>query len=203
MAAPPHRLTRADLPADTVTLARWLLGKSLVHAFPEGRLLGRIVETEAYLADGQDPANHAFRGPTHRNQAMFFDRGHAYVYQAYGLSHLLNVTGEAPGIGAAVLLRAMEPLEGLPLMAHHRRTDRAFDLARGPGRLTQAMRIGPAHNGLDLCSETSPLWLGTAMRETGEIGTSVRIGIAKAALRPLRFYERGSPWVSGPGQLNR
>jgi DNA-3-methyladenine glycosylase len=202
-AAPVRRLTRADLPADTATLARWLIGKALVHDLPQGRLAGRIVETEAYLADGADPASHAFRGPTPRNRAMFQDRGTAYVYRAYGISYMLNVASEAPGIGAAVLLRALEPQDGLDLMARHRGTDRTLDLARGPGRLAQALAIGPAQDGADLVDGSGPLWLGTPPRTPGAIGTSVRIGITKAADRPLRFYERGSPWVSGPGRLNR
>jgi len=189
-----HRLHRVDLPIDTARLARFLIGKTLIHDLPEGRLSGRIVETEAYVVG--DAAGHAFRGRSQRNRSLFLERGHAYVYVAYGLHFMLNVTGEVSGVGAGVLLRALEPLEGIDLMRARRGQAPLIDLARGPGRLAQAMGIGLRHDGLDLCA-VGPLWLGDSVRPTGAPGRSERIGISRATQRLLRFYERGSPYVSG------
>ncbi|WP_081916455.1 DNA-3-methyladenine glycosylase [Caulobacter sp. UNC358MFTsu5.1] len=193
------RLSRDELPVDTAALARFLIGKIVVRETPEGVISGRIVETEAYVLC--DAASHAFRGMTPRTRPMFLERGHAYVYLNYGTSWMLNVSGEAAGIGAGVLIRALEPLEGLALMQAHRGTEKLRDLARGPGRLCRALQIGPWADGLDLCAD-GPLWLGRDEVEPGEIGLSVRIGITKDADRPLRFYVRGSPFVSGTRALN-
>ena len=192
------RLTRAELPSDATALARTLIGKIIVHDLPEGRISGRIVETEAYLPG--DAAAHSFRGETPRNRSLFRERGHAYVYISYGLHRMLNVSAEAEGIGAGVLLRAIEPLEGIALMRAYRGVERLTDLARGPGRLAQAMGITMGLDGVDLCAP-GPLWLGDDGRGLGEIGVSVRIGITKEAHRPLRFFERGSRFVSGPRRL--
>jgi DNA-3-methyladenine glycosylase len=187
------------LPADTIALARFLIGKTLVHDTPAGRSSGRIVETEAYVVG--DAAGHAFRGETRRNRSLFLRRGHAYVYFIYGVSYLLNVSSEQAGIGAGVLLRALEPLEGIDLMRARRGVDRVHDLARGPGRLTVAMGVGIRDDGADLCGKAA-LWLGTEARATDAIGLSVRIGITRDAERPLRFFERGSRFVSGPSRLH-
>lgn len=194
-----RRLDRAELPADTVTLARYLVGKTLTHELPEGRVCGRIVETEAYPIG--DAASHAFRGLTRRNRSLFLERGHAYVYVAYGSSYLLNVSSEGPNAGAGVLLRALEPLHGIALMEARRGTTRLRDLARGPGRLAEAMGVDLSCDGLDLCAD-GPLWLGTPARAAGAIAQSVRIGLTKEADRVLRYYERGSSFVSGPKRLN-
>ena len=110
---------------------------------------------------------------------------------------MLNVSAEEPGVGAGVLLRAIEPLEGINVMKRLRKTGKLRDLARGPGRLAAALRIDRRLDGVDLCAE-GPLWLGTAVRETGPIGTAVRIGITREMHRVLRFFEAGSPFVSGP-----
>ena len=202
-ASPPVRLRtlrRAELPADTVQLARFLIGKFIVHETPAGRLTARIVETEAYTIG--DPAAHAFRGRTPRNGSLFLRRGHAYVYISYGTALMLNVSSETEGIGAGVLVRAAEPLEGLDLMQRYRGTTRLADLARGPGRLAQAMAIDMTKNGVDLCVG-GPLSLAASReRPAGKrIGTSVRIGLTHAADSLLRFYERGSEFVSGPKRL--
>ena len=189
-----RRLHRVDLPIDTAKLARFLIGKTLVHDLPEGRLSGRIVETEAYVVG--DAAGHAFRGRRRRNRSLFLERGHAYVYLAYGLHTMLNVTSEVSGVGAGVLLRALEPLDGIHLMRLRRAQAPLIDLARGPGRLAQAMDIGLRHDGLDLCA-VGPLWLGDSVRPMGDIGRSVRIGVSRETQRLLRFYERGSPYISG------
>jgi DNA-3-methyladenine glycosylase len=193
-------LTRAELPIDTVSLARDLIGKVLVRALPEGAASGRIVETEAYVVG--DAAGHAYRGMTPRNRSLFLEPGHAYVYLAYGTSYMVNVSSEMPGIGAGVLIRALEPLEGIPIMRINRGIERLRDLARGPGRLAAALRVDRRLDGLDLCRE-GPLWLGHGDGEPGDIGQSVRIGISKEADRLLRFYVRDSPFVSGPGALSR
>jgi DNA-3-methyladenine glycosylase len=192
-------LRRSVLPSDTIALARSLIGTVLVRALPEGVVSGRIVETEAYVVG--DAAGHAYRGMTPRNRSLFLERGHAYVYLAYGISYMLNVSSEAPGIGAGVLIRALEPLEGIPIMQRNRGIERLRDLARGPGRLAAALRVDRSLDGLDLC-RAGPLWLGRGDHEPGEIGQSIRIGISRDASRLLRFYLRGSPFVSGPRSLN-
>jgi DNA-3-methyladenine glycosylase len=200
-------LARADLPDDTAFLARALIGKLVVRELPEGIVSGRIVETEAYVVG--DAAGHGYRGMTPRNRSLFLERGHAYVYLAYGISYMLNVSSEGPGIGTGVLIRALEPLEGIAIMRLNRGVERLRDLARGPGRLAKALRIDRSLDGIDLCRE-GPLWLarddyGHARdnHEPGEIGESARIGISKDADRLLRFYLKGNPFVSGPGSLNR
>ncbi|MDH7794908.1 DNA-3-methyladenine glycosylase [Beijerinckia sp. GAS462] len=192
-------LARADLPADTASLARYLIGKILVRRLPEGTVSGRIVETEAYIVG--DAAGHAYRGMTQRNRSLFLEHGHAYVYIAYGTSYMLNVSSEAPGIGAGVLIRALEPREGIPIMRQNRGVERLRDLARGPGRLAAALQVDRQLDGLDLCQE-GPLWLERGDPEPGEIGESIRIGISRDAHRLLRFYLRNSPFVSGPKSLN-
>jgi len=196
-----RRLLRADLPVDTVELARYLVGKVIVHDTANGRLSGRIVETEAYPVG--DAAGHAFRGMTPRNASLFLERGHAYVYLAYGVSFLLNVTGEKAGVGAGVLLRAIEPLDGIKLTDSTRRAKPRADIGRGPGRLTKAMQVDLRCDGLDLCSASSSLWLAATTHKTGQIGKSVRIGLTREAGRLLRFYERGNAYISGPRKLLR
>jgi DNA-3-methyladenine glycosylase len=192
-------LARLELPNDTVSLARYLIGKILVRESPEGVASGRIVETEAYVVG--DAAGHAYRGMTRRNRSLFLERGRAYIYLAYGSSYMLNVSSETPGIGAGVLIRALEPLEGVSIMQRNRGVERLRDLARGPGRLAAALRVDRSLDGLDLCQE-GPLWLGRGDHESGEIGQSIRIGISRDASRLLRFYLRDSPFVSGPKSLN-
>jgi DNA-3-methyladenine glycosylase len=206
-----RRLRRSELPVDTVELARFLIGKTLVHDLPHVRLSGRIVETEAYIVG--DAAAHTFRGLTPRNRSLFRERGHAYVYFIYGNHYMLNISGQREGIGEGILLRGLEPLEGIEWMQRHRSikgvrarsgkksTAPLTELSRGPGRLAAAMRITRSLDGVDLCAK-GPLWLGTVAKATGEIGVSVRIGIRLEAHRLLRFYERGNPFVSGPRRLN-
>jgi DNA-3-methyladenine glycosylase len=192
-------LDRAELPVDTAALARFLIGKLVVRTLPDGVAVGRIVETEAYGIG--DPAGHAYRGMTPRNRALFLERGHAYVYLAYGSAFMLNVSSEAAGVGAGVLFRALEPTEGVAIMAHNRGAAPLRDLARGPGRLCVALRIDRGLDGVDLC-QPGPLWLGTDGQPPGDIGQSTRIGLTKAPDRLLRFYARGSRFVSGSRTLN-
>jgi len=190
-----QRLSRASLPINTAELARYLVGKTIVRTIGRNRISGRIVETEAYPPG--DSSGHAYRGRTARNQSLFLGPGFAYVYFIYGTSYMLNVSAEEPGMGAGVLLRAIEPLDGIKLMKRLRGTDKLTDLARGPGRLAAALEIDERLDGVDLCAK-GPLWLGTAVRETVHIRKSVRIGITREVDRPLRFFEAGSPFVSGP-----
>jgi DNA-3-methyladenine glycosylase len=136
---------------------------------------------------------------------MFLGRGYAYVYFSYGNHFMRNVSAEAPGIGGGVLIRALEPLEGIEQMERHRKTTRLLDLTRGPGRLASALRIDRTLDGTDLCAP-GPLWLGalTGSRRLVPsllLGKNRRIGITRASRRLLRFYERASPFVSGPRSL--
>jgi DNA-3-methyladenine glycosylase len=184
---------------DTIELARYLIGKTLVHDLPAGRLSGRIVETEAYPPG--DAAGHAFRGKTKGNQTLFLGRGYCYVYFTYGSSFMVNVTSEKRGVGAGVLLRALEPLDGVERMQRFRKLTRTRDLARGPGRLAQAMQIDKRYDGIDLCAGEA-LWLGTATRRIGPISSSTRIGLTREVDRKRRFFEAGNPYVSGPRSLS-
>ena len=194
-----RRLRRAELPVDTVELARYLIGKVVVHDTDSGRLSGRIVETEAYPVG--DAAGHAFRGKTQRNRSLFLQRGHAYVYLCYGTSFLLNVTSEMAEVGAGVLLRAIEPMHGVDdMMAGLSGTTRLADLGRGPGRMTRALQVDLSQDGLDLCDGGS-LWLATTARRADRIGNSVRIGITRNADRRLRFYETGNSNVNGAKKM--
>jgi DNA-3-methyladenine glycosylase len=188
-------LSRDDLPTDTVRLARYLIGKTVVREIGRKKISGRIVETEAYPPG--DSSGRGYRGRTASNNSMFLGTGYSHVYFIYGTSYMLNVSSEEPGVGAGVLLRALEPLEGIAVMERLRGTDKLRDLARGPGRLAAALKVDLRLDGFDLCEE-GPLWLGTAVRETGQIRTTVRIGLTREVSRPLRFFEAGSPFVSGP-----
>jgi len=176
-----RRITRKELPCDTLELARFLIGKVVVHDLPEGRLSGRIVEAEGYPPG--DPAGHHFRGPTRRNRSLFLRHGHVYVYFNYGMHFMLNISSERAGIGGGVLIRAIEPLEGIEIMQRHRKSTELLELTRGPGRLAAALRIDRSLDGLDLFSR-GPLWLGVAVSpgilqrraaEDDRVGTTVRL----------------------------
>jgi DNA-3-methyladenine glycosylase len=204
-----RRLRRSELPVGTVALSRFLIGKFVVRDLPAGRLSGRIVEAEAYPPG--DPAGHHFRGPTPRIKSMYLAPGHAYVFFNYGAHFMLNVSAEPAGEAGGILLRALEPLDGIALMQRRRKTTNILDLTRGPGRLAAALQIDRRLDGVDLCAP-GPLWLGEVSRAKGqydfsshsrELGVTVRIGISRAADHPLRFYEVGNPFVSGPKHLLR
>lgn len=195
----PRRLMRTDLPHETIALARALIGVSLVHETADGVLSLRIVETEAYPVG--DRAGHAFIGQTRRNAVLFRAFGYAYVYLGYGVAWLLNISSEEQGVGAGVLFRAGEPIGGVEEMVRRRGRGRLVDLASGPGKLCMAMSLDKRQDGADFFG-AGPLWLGEPVRPPGEIGISVRIGITKDAERPLRFYERGNPFVSGARKLS-
>jgi DNA-3-methyladenine glycosylase len=193
------RIARSSAPTDTVALARWLLGKVLVRRVRGKQLTGRIIETEAYLQ--HDPACHGFRGITPRNRSLFLERGHAYVYLCYGTSYMLNMSSEGHGIGTGVLLRALEPLQGIEFMRRGREHVRPSDLARGPGRLTAALGVDLRHDGLDLFRDKQ-LWIGSDAHPVAAIGQSTRIGLTKAADERLRFFVAGSRFLSGRKHLN-
>jgi DNA-3-methyladenine glycosylase len=183
--------------SDTTALARFLIGKTLVHVMDGFASAAQSSENRGFLPGDAEPA---FRARHARNRSMFGERGHAYVYTAYGVWPSMNVVGESAGIGGGVLLRALEPLEGIAEMQRRRGTEKVLDLARGPGRLATAMAVTLALDGADLCGP-GPLWLGTPVREPGAIAVATRIGITKEADRPLRFFERKNPFVSGPRRL--
>ena len=191
---PPHGClwTARDLAIPTLAAAPALLGSLLVRELAGERLVGRIVETEAYLAE-DDPACHAHRGETPRNRAMFGEPGHAYVYRIYGLHHCVNVVTEPAGRGAAVLIRALEPLQGLETMAGLRGS---LALTDGPGKLCQALGIDRALDQADLTREGALYLLRPVTAPPEPVETSARIGITLAADRPWRFFLAGNRWVS-------
>jgi len=196
----PKPLSASFYARPTIEVARDLLGTVLIHRAPEGLAAGRIVETEAYLHD--DPACHASRGPTPRNQAMFGPPGRSYIYLIYGMYHCFNVVTSPRGVGEAVLIRALEPLAGLPLMAARRKTDKPKALCSGPGKLVIALGLAKLPNGSDLRSGpvtilppgSFPMAAGAS--PLGNIKVTTRIGITQAAQLPLRFYLEGNPFIS-------
>jgi DNA-3-methyladenine glycosylase len=205
-ASPGTLLDRVLLETRPDMAARLILGKLLVRRTNDALLVGRIVEVEAYFGDG-DPAAHAAAGRTARNAVLFGPPGHAYVYFIYGMHSCLNISCEPAGQAGSVLVRALEPLQGLAQMAAWRGLGPHASprlLTSGPGRLCQAFGITRAtHNGVDLLSANSELQLRDDGYEAPDIATTPRIGITKAAERPLRFVVAGHPCVSGPARANR
>lgn len=189
------RISRRALPVATVALARYLIGKHLVFRSAGRRIAGRIVETEAYPPG--DPTGYARPGLTTRNAPLFAVRGTAYVRMVYGTCLTLNLAAETDGIGAAVLIRALEPTEGIDLMLAHRPGSRLRDLARGPGRVCAALGIGRELSGADLCTSRM-IWLESPPGPRVNIQVSTRIGLSRDQHRRLRFLEHGSPFVSVP-----
>jgi len=199
------RLSRGFFDRDAVTVARELLGKLLIRREGRSLLAGRIVEDEAYLGP-QDPAAHAFAGRTARNAVLFGPPGHAYVYFIYGTHYCLNVSCMRDGRGEGVLFRAMEPVFGLAAMSLARdlalpTPPRPADLrmiSSGPGRMSEALGITRLRdNDKDFASRVSDLWLADDGFRPERIVATPRIGITKAAERPLRFVIAGNPYVSG------
>ena len=165
--APDWRATlllRKDLPAGTLALAPFLIGKLLIHTSPGGIAGGRIVETEAYPPG--DAAGHGYRGLTRSNRSLFLDHGHVYIYRAYGSAWMLNFSSEKTGVGAGVLIRAIEPLVGLEIMRTRRPRAKPRDLARGPGRLAAALGIDLAIDGRVSAPAGRSFWRTTASRRT-------------------------------------
>lgn len=197
-------LERTFYAASTLQVARALLGQRLVRCWNGERLSGRIVEVEAYIGT-EDAACHARCGRTPRNAVMFGPPGHAYVYFIYGMYHCLNLVTEAEGFPAAVLIRALEPLEGVALMQEARGKVPWRDLLRGPGRLCQALRIDLGLNGADVCQPESGLWVeADEPVPDAQVETTPRINVRGDALalsRPWRWVIRGHPCVSGTKPL--
>ncbi len=189
------RLLRRFYARDPVVLARDLLGRILFYRTPEGLLAGRIIETEAYTGV-TDPASHAYRGQTARNGVMFGRAGFSYVYFSYGMHHCLNVTADVPGTAGAVLLRALEPLAGQPIMRARGDTGPEIRLLSGPGKIGRAFGLTLADNGRDLTRGPLGIAAGTPVADKG-VAITARIGISKAADLPYRFCVRGSRSVSG------
>jgi DNA-3-methyladenine glycosylase len=200
--SPTRPLPRAFFARDPRRVARELLGKVLVRESGKLRLAGRIVEVEAYLGKN-DPASHSAAGNTARTAVLFGPPGYAYVYFIYGNYYCLNMSCERDGKAGGVLFRALEPLEGIEEMARARKVavQGPRDLPRltsGPGRLADAFSITRARdNGVDLTSSDSGLWIGDDGFRAGKIATTPRIGITKAAERPLRYILAGNVFVSG------
>jgi len=176
----------------TLEVARDLLGCVLMSDSPAGRASGRIVETEGYIAR-IDPAAHAYRGRTVRNAPMWGSPGHAYIYFTYGMHYCTNVVTEADGVAAAVLIRALEPLEGLDLMAERRGVENPQLLCAGPARLSQALGLDARLSGAPLQGPDVFIYPG---EPPTEIVATTRIGISRGKDLPWRYYPVGSPWVS-------
>jgi DNA-3-methyladenine glycosylase len=187
-------LSREFYARGTVRVAKNLLGKHLVRVKGKTRMVGMIVEVEAYKGS-DDPASHAFRGPTPRNAPMFGEPGHAYVYFTYGNHHCLNVTTQARGTPGAVLIRAIEPLEGISLMRRLRPNVPDSALTNGPGKLTKALGIDKSLNEVDL-TEPGVLFVEDVKNEQLEIKRSTRIGIRVGKENLWRFYVSGNQYVS-------
>jgi DNA-3-methyladenine glycosylase len=204
-AIPGKLLDRTLLEAPPDMAARLVLGKLLVRRTSDALLVGRIVEVEAYFGEG-DPAAHSAAGRTARTSVLFGPPGHAYVYFIYGMHSCLNISCEPAGHAGCVLVRALEPLQGLPQMAAWRGLAPHVAprlLTAGPGRLCQAFGITrTTHNGVDLLSRDSDLQLRDDGYKTPSILTTPRIGITKAADRALRFLIASHPCVSGPARAN-
>ena len=184
---------------DTPLVAKKLLGCFLVHFQGEETTLGRIVETEAYLWN--DPASHAFAGKTKRNSVMFGPVGHAYVYFIYGMHYCVNAVSGQEGRGEAVLIRALEPLQGIPVMQKRRQMERLSLLCNGPAKLAQALNLSLALNGVPLFDGPLQIWSADSLPdapfiETTDIVETTRVGIRKARELPLRFYLKGSSYIS-------
>jgi DNA-3-methyladenine glycosylase len=174
-------------------VARDLVGCLLVRVAGRRRMSGVIVETEAYRGSN-DPASHAYGGKTPRNSVMFGPPGHAYVYFTMGMHYCLNVTTEGDGIPAAVLLRALSPVEGADVMAADRGVEDPRRLASGPGNLTKALGIDGRLNGEDM-TRSDRLFLEPGI-PSGPIGVSTRVGVSAGKERRWRYYLKGDPCVS-------
>lgn len=186
------RLSRAFFARNALEVAPALLGRILGHESAEGLVTGRIVEVEAYR-NTDDPGSHAHRGKTNRNATMFGPPGHLYVYLTYGIHHCANIVCERDGTAGAVLLRAVEPLDGLELMSKRRGLEDPRLLARGPGRLCQAFGLDRRHDGADLVD--GPVYVIGRQDVKAPVRTSRRIGVPPTIGLEWRFYEEG-PWAS-------
>ena len=188
-----RKLNRKFYDRSTLKVAKELLGKYLVVQKDGHLLSGKIVETEAYVGL-KDPASHACRGMTPRNEVMFGDPGYAYVYITYGIHHCLNLVTEREGYPAAVLIRALEPVDGLKLMKKRRGRQKLQDLTSGPAKLCQALGVDRELNGADLCSGI--IFVQDRGGVVGRIASSSRIGIKEGKDKKWRFFIKGNQCVS-------
>jgi DNA-3-methyladenine glycosylase len=195
-----QKLPRQFYLQPTLRVARKLIGKYLIREIGRTHLIGKIVEVEAYLGS-KDPASHAFRGQTPRNEVMFRQGGHMYVYFTYGMHFCSNVVTEAEGIGHAVLLRAVEPVHGMEIMARNRALTvqsevDARQLCSGPAKLCEAFAITRGENAIDLCGKQ--MWIAEDIvdRKRQPVHTSSRVGITRGREHAWRFYARDNPYVS-------
>ncbi|MFH1174553.1 MAG: DNA-3-methyladenine glycosylase [archaeon] len=186
-------LSSAFYARNTTAVAKALLGKLLIHDSPHGRTAGIIVETEAYLQD--DPASHSYSGKSKRNAAMFGKPGTAYVYTSYGVHRCFNVVTNKAGIGEAVLIRALEPVEGISLMQRRRRTKDVHALCSGPGKLVEAMGITLQDNG---CTLDGKLRIVPGRRKKQKIIACKRVGISKNVHAYLRYIIKDAAFCSRP-----
>lgn len=191
------KLPRSFYLRPTLKVAKDLLGKYLIRKYKGKLLVGKIVETEAYLHN--DTASHSYRGKTKRNEVMFWQGGHLYVYFTYGMHFCCNVVTEEEGKGCAVLIRAVEPVENIELMKIHRNIDTSknvYNLTNGPAKLCKAFALGRNENGTDLCGDK--FWVGkTEIRNPkSEIISSSRVGITNGSEYKWRFYIKDNPCVS-------
>jgi DNA-3-methyladenine glycosylase len=192
------KLPRSFYEQATVDVAKQLLGKYLVRKHPQGVTVGRIVETEAYIGP-HDLACHASHGRTPRTEVMFGPAGHAYVYFVYGVHYMLNLVTEAFNHPAAVLIRALEPIDGIELMQTRRKTEKRRDLCSGPGKLCQAFAIDRSLNAADLCGDT--IHIEDRGAPVPKLLAKPRIGVDYAGKwkdKPFRFLARGNEFVSRP-----
>jgi DNA-3-methyladenine glycosylase len=186
------RISRQFYERSVHEVARELIGCVVRH----GETAGRIVETESYHME--EPACHAFAGVTERTRTLYGEPGRAYVYFSYGVHSLLNAVAEGEGVGAAVLIRALEPLDGVDLMRQRRGLERAEELCSGPGKLTQALGIGLSLNGSSLVDGPIELLAREPNAREPRVVAGERIGITKAIELPWRFCDAGSRHVSRP-----
>jgi DNA-3-methyladenine glycosylase len=192
------KLPRSFYEQPTVDVAKQLLGKYLVRNHPQGVTVGRIVETEAYIGP-HDLACHASHGRTPRTEVMFGPAGHAYVYFVYGVHYMLNLVTEAFNHPAAVLIRALEPIDGIELMQTRRKTEKRRNLCSGPGKLCQAFAIDRSLNAADLCGDI--IHIEDKGEPIPKFLARPRIGVDYAGKwkdKPFRFLVRGNEFISRP-----
>ncbi len=180
---------------DSLKIAEDILGYVLIRESTEGKTSGIIVEVEVYRGE-DDPASFAYRGKTKKSVPLYSKPGTIFVYLTYGMYYLLNIITEKENFPAAILIRAVEPLEGIELMIKRRKTKDLYNLTSGPGKLTQAFDIDHSLNGLDITSPTSPLYINERTAEKKELVWKPRIGIKEGTDRLWRVYIKNNPFIS-------
>lgn len=194
MDAGAEPLERSFYRRDTAVVAQELLGKTLVRRLGQHVLTGRIVETEAYYGD-TDPASRAYKGRKNYNSPMFDDPGRLFIYMVHGW-WLLNIAAHEPGEVGAVLIRALQPIDGIPVMEDNRGVTDLYNLTSGPGKLTKALNVTKDLHGLDVTEGSVELMIVDKGPEEFQTATSHRIGVTRDLPRELRFYIRGNGFVS-------